>query len=150
MATWHQMQARKRPGFKLFDAVRWTALHDPPGNMASAMLFDTYSEATAYRERCSPEFRRHVLVLPPDRLTWLEVDEARYDEMLNILPPVIFGADGFLVGEAWDHDPIRGLPRFAAFVRADGKYWEATLPMSAADFRVLDLRTMERRPKDPR
>jgi hypothetical protein len=36
-------------------------------------------------------------------MPWKEVDEARYDEMLGVLPPALWLAKGFLVGEPYDH-----------------------------------------------
>lgn len=142
MATWHQEQARKRPGFKLYHETKWTVLHDPPNEMASAMLFETAGMARDYRYRLPPSRQAHTLILPPARLTWIEVDAARYDEMLNVLPPLLWQIHrGFLVGEPWDHDG-EGQSRFAAFVLLRGRYYEATLPMTAKDFLELDVNSI--------
>jgi hypothetical protein len=78
------------------------------------------------------------VILRPAKLTWVRIDEARYDEMLNILPPAVWLPYGFMVGEAWDHD-ADDRSRFAAFVRKGKHFYEATLPMTVADFRSLDL-----------
>jgi hypothetical protein len=144
MATWHQMQARKRPGFKLYHETMWSVLYDPPNEMASIMLFATYREAQAYRSRFSPDRSDHTMILRPAKLIWVEVDEARYDEMLNILPPAIWIEYGFMVGEPWDHGPD-GRPRFPTFVKLRGHYYEATLPMTVGEFKALDLSTVGRK-----
>lgn len=65
MATWHQMQARKRPGFRLYHDTKWTVLNDPPGEMSGAMLFETEAEAQAYLDRLPEKERRHSLILRP-------------------------------------------------------------------------------------
>lgn len=109
--------------------------------MASAMLFETYSKAQAYRDRLSPANQAYILILRPAKLTWVEVDEHRYDEMLNILPPVFWEINrGFLVGEAWDHD-AEDRPRYAAFARVRGRCYEATLPMTLQEFTAIDMNT---------
>jgi hypothetical protein len=142
MATWHQEQARKRPGFKLYHDTKWSVLSDPPGQMASSMLFATYTQAQAYLAKVPPEYRAHCVILRPAKLTWLEVDESRYDEMLNIMPPLLWQIHrGFLVSEAWDHD-FEGRSRYPAFVRLRGRYYEATLPMTVQEFTELDVNTI--------
>ena len=145
MATWHQMQARKRKGFRLYHDTKWSLLHDPLNEMASIMLFDTYRQAYAHLHRVvRPTTRKEYVILRPAKLSWVEVDEARYDEMLNILPPAIWDiSKGFLVGEAWDHD-ADDRPRYAAFVKLRGRYYEATLPMTLEEFKNLDLNTIGR------
>jgi hypothetical protein len=45
---------------------------------------------------------------------WNEVSEARYNEMLEALPPAVWAGLGFLVGEPFDHT-ADGYPRFTAF-----------------------------------
>jgi hypothetical protein len=70
-------------------------------------------------------------------MTWAEVTEERYNEMLEILWPAEWLPLGFLVGEPWDHDPATGRPRFTAFVQVDGKHYEALAPMSIPEFRNL-------------
>jgi hypothetical protein len=34
---------------------------------------------------------------------WKKVSEARYNEVLDALPPAVWAAVGFLVGEPFDH-----------------------------------------------
>ena len=40
-------------------------------------------------------------------MTWKRTTEAKYDEMLEILPPALWTGLGFLVGEPLDHDDNR-------------------------------------------
>lgn len=65
MATWHQMQARRRLGFRLFHETLWTVLYDPPGNMASSMRFTTEQAARAYYETLPDDLRRFSMILEP-------------------------------------------------------------------------------------
>jgi hypothetical protein len=69
MATWHQMRARKRPGFRLFHETKWTVLCDPPGSMASAMLFDTETQAQQWLAGLPADRQRHQLILRPAKET---------------------------------------------------------------------------------
>lgn len=68
-------------------------------------------------------------------ITWNETTEARYMEMLCVLPPEFTNADGFLVGEPSDHRGPGGAPRFAAFRHAGGGHYESAEPLTLADFR---------------
>ena len=69
-------------------------------------------------------------------MTWNEITEARYDEMLGMLPPAVHRAHGFLVGEPMDHDG-NGRPRFSAFLTSAGRYYEATEPMTVRAFLAI-------------
>ena len=73
--------------------------------------------------------------------------EARYWEMLEVLPPEIMTGYGFLVGEPMDHNS-QGQPRFSAFVewRAAGQmtprqtiYFESVAPMTVAEFKAVKV-----------
>lgn len=68
---------------------------------------------------------------------WSETTEADYYRMLECLPPAAMIGGGFLVGEAYDHCVLSGLPRFQAFKRRCGKCWKASRPMTLATFRHL-------------
>lgn len=70
-------------------------------------------------------------------ITWSEVTEDRYMEMLEVLPPAIMTRAGFLVGEPWDHHATTGQPRYAAFMAKMGKYYEASRPMTIKEFKSL-------------
>lgn len=76
---------------------------------------------------------------------WKEVPEARYDEMLGILPPAVTTYYGFLVGEPFDHRvcAVSGSvrPSYSAFVCLANKFYEGPT-MTAPEFRNLDLATV--------
>lgn len=71
---------------------------------------------------------------------WKRVSEARYWEMLEILPPAVMTGRGFLVGEPWRHDE-NDRPMFAAFLQLgygeSVTYYESNEPMTVAAFRAL-------------
>lgn len=73
-------------------------------------------------------------------MKWKKVTSARYDEMLGMLPPAVMTGEGFMVGECWTHArcSISGRiePMFQAFVEKGEAYYEATQPMSIAEFRA--------------
>lgn len=78
-------------------------------------------------------------------MTWREVTADRYDEMLGVVPPAVQTAAGFLVGEPWRHKRCEATgredqPAFAAFVDRNGRYFEASEPMTVAEFRAFNPR----------
>lgn len=70
---------------------------------------------------------------------WSETTAENYNDMLEVLPPALWERGGFLVGEPWDHHATNGQPRFAAFVQRGGKYYEASRPMTRAEFKATDF-----------
>ncbi len=73
-----------------------------------------------------------------DTNVWIEVSDERYVEMLCVLPPEAMLRGAFLVGEASDHCPLTGEPRFACFSReSDGKHYESRVPLTLSTFRSL-------------
>jgi hypothetical protein len=68
-------------------------------------------------------------------IRWTETTESRFDEMLGVVPPAIMWGNGFLVGEAFDHDRA-GRPRYAAFIQVRGTFYESAHPMTVADFKA--------------
>lgn len=65
---------------------------------------------------------------------WMTTTEARYFDMLNVLPPAAMTAGAFLVGEASDHHGAAGRPRFACY-RTNGTAFDTySRPMSHAEF----------------
>ncbi len=78
--------------------------------------------------------------------TFKEVGEARYDEMLAVLPPALWIDKGFLVGEPFGHRRCTATGRltasFAAFIRYRGKYYESEEAMTVAEFRAFDRSTL--------
>jgi len=75
-----------------------------------------------------------------------EVGEARYFEMLGVLPPALWIDKGFLVGEPFDHRQCKATGRFtasfAAFIRHRGTYYESEEAMTAAEFKAFDPSTL--------
>ena len=78
--------------------------------------------------------------------TFKEVDDARYDEMLGVLPPALCIDKGFLVGEPFDHRRCKATGRlaasFTAFICYRGKYYESGEAMTAAEFKAFDPSTL--------
>ncbi len=66
-----------------------------------------------------------------------EVTEARFDEMLGMLPPLAWDSKGFLVSEAWRHNDA-GQPMFAPFLSVNGKFYEGDEPITVPDWRKLN------------
>ena len=79
-------------------------------------------------------------------ITFKEVGEARYDEMLGVLPPALWIDKGFLVGEPYDHRRCKATGRFTAsftaFIRYRGKYYESEEAMTVAEFKAFDPGTL--------
>ena len=73
--------------------------------------------------------------------TWKEVTQSRYCAMLEMLPPAIQTANGFLVGEATQHRDCEVTRQFraayAAFVARDGRYFESETPLTVPEFQNL-------------
>jgi len=68
-------------------------------------------------------------------IEWSESSEDDYHDMMNVLPPALMVAGGFLVGEPWDHDALSGKPRYQAFRHRSGRYEVASRPMTRDEFR---------------
>lgn len=73
---------------------------------------------------------------------WTQVEEARYDEMLSLLPPALLTVNGFLVGEPHDYRKCNATGGFracyAAFVTRNGKFFEGP-NLTVSEFHKLDL-----------
>jgi hypothetical protein len=71
-----------------------------------------------------------------------ECSAERYDEMLGILPPALWLANRFLVGEPADHRRCKitkkVLPTYSAFFFAYGRYYESD-PMTVPEFRAFKV-----------
>lgn len=72
-------------------------------------------------------------------------DLKRYDEMLEVLPPLEWVRKGFLVGEPWSHRAcvITGkvLPTYQAMVcqsALNGRYFESTSGLTVPEWDALD------------
>lgn len=77
---------------------------------------------------------------------WKECTEGRYHDMLGVLPPALWIAKGFLVGEPADHRrcAVTGDFRatYAAFIQHDSKFYEGP-NMTGPEFRQFDVRTLQ-------
>lgn len=67
-------------------------------------------------------------------VTWAEVSEERYQEMMEVLPPLNFSSGGFQVSEPVDHHFVTGAARYGAFVARGRKFYAASRPMTAKEF----------------
>jgi hypothetical protein len=74
-----------------------------------------------------------------------ECSEARYDEMLGILPPALRLGKGFLVGEPHDHRRCKitnqVMPTYTAFFNAFGKFYEGD-PMTVKEFEAFKVENL--------
>lgn len=68
---------------------------------------------------------------------WIATTAERYDEMLNVLPPVEWSGHVFGVGEPIDHHAVTGQPRFDAYRRIGDDYFVSSRPMTAKEIRDL-------------
>ena len=65
---------------------------------------------------------------------WESITEERYYDLLECLPPAYYGAQGFLVGEPWDHHAMTGRPRYQACRCRQGVYEASNRPMTILEF----------------
>ncbi len=77
-------------------------------------------------------------------------DLKRYDELLEVLPPLAWVRKGFLVGEPWSHREctITGkyLPTYQAMVcqsALNGRYFESTSGITVPEWRALNPVTLK-------
>lgn len=70
-------------------------------------------------------------------LDWQEVSQERYDEMLNVLPPIRWQGSAFLVGEPVDHDPETGRATYDGFIKIDGHCFATKRAVTEARFRGM-------------
>ena len=112
---------------------------------ATAPIFENYGDACTWVRQTIPGETSTVtsgiaydLYFSQVRpAIWKRVTEERYDDMLNVLPPLAWVGHGFLVGEAWDQDS-NGTPRFTALLRRPDGFFESLYPLSVSDWRWLD------------
>jgi hypothetical protein len=71
-----------------------------------------------------------------------EIDEARYNEALEILPPALWLANRFFMGEAADYRRCevtgKTATTYSAFFAAFGRYCESD-PTTVAEFKSFDV-----------
>jgi len=66
-------------------------------------------------------------------VTWFEVSEKRFDDMLGALPPQVMRGGGFLLGEASDFNS-HGELTYLAFRQRGEIFEQATRPLTLAEF----------------
>ena len=74
-------------------------------------------------------------------ITWEPTTRERFDEMMNVLPPVAPWGDlskGFLVGEAYDHHATTGRARYQAFRKIGPDYFQSSRPLTVAEWREVN------------
>ena len=71
-----------------------------------------------------------------------EITAERYNEALEILPPALWLANRFLMGEPADHRRCKitnnVLPTYSAFFFAYGKFYESD-PMTVPEFKAFKV-----------
>lgn len=70
-------------------------------------------------------------------IRWVQTDERSYQYMLEVLPPIDWDGEYFLVGEPHDHEADTGRPRYAAFGRFGGRYVTASRPITRQELRAV-------------
>lgn len=71
-------------------------------------------------------------------ITWSDTTEAKYWEMLEVLPPAMMRAGYFLVGEPWDHHAITGEPRFSCYGEpVSGHFVVASRPITRRELKGM-------------
>ncbi len=73
-------------------------------------------------------------------MKWVEVDEKRYDEALGCLPPALWLANGFLIGEAYSHrlcsETRQVRPTYTPLIMHNGMFFEG-VPLTIPEFRAM-------------
>jgi hypothetical protein len=80
-------------------------------------------------------------------------DETRFNEMLEVLPPLAWCSKGFLVGEAWSHRDCTITGRYCATFMAmvdrsrvaapfEARFVESTVGLTVAEWRALNFITL--------
>jgi len=73
--------------------------------------------------------------------TWKPVTQDRYDEMLNVLPPLRWNSLGFLVGEAYSErtctETARPRQTFTALAKVGGQHFEALEALTVPEWLAM-------------
>jgi hypothetical protein len=73
--------------------------------------------------------------------------QRRFDEQLEVLPPIAWGSKGFLVGEPWMHREChvtgRYLPAYQAMVTVGERYLESCEGLTVPEWRALNPVTLQ-------
>jgi len=73
-----------------------------------------------------------------ENTVWKKTTEERYNAELDHMIPTAMTNCGFLVGEPDDHSAERQ-PRYAAFVKINGEFFESTAPITINEFDSLKI-----------
>jgi len=93
------------------------------------------------------EWRAEVGARQDAPITWSVCDEAKFMEMLEVLPPMDWDGYGFLVSEACDHSVTTGRPRYSAFRQIGTRYESSDRPITRAEFRACKAERLARVPR---
>lgn len=80
------------------------------------------------------EFCRSKAEAQDTPIIWEPTTEERYHEMLEVLPPAAWLANGFLVGEPADHHAMTSQPRYDAFRVVGTDYQVSSRPLTKKEF----------------
>jgi hypothetical protein len=69
-------------------------------------------------------------------ITWDPSDQERYDDMLNVLPPIEWRGGAFCVGEPYDHDLETGEERYQAYWHRGVEYVASSRPVTRRELRA--------------
>ena len=86
------------------------------------------------------EWRAGKIARQQTPITWTRVDDHRYRQMLEVLPPIDWTNGGFLVGEPADHCVSTGQPRYTAYRHNTGQAYESSRPITRREWREFQTR----------
>lgn len=66
---------------------------------------------------------------------WMRTTQHKYNEMLEVLPPIDWRSGAFLVGEPTDHDFGTGQPRYQAYRELGGFYYASSRPITRTELK---------------
>jgi hypothetical protein len=79
-----------------------------------------------------------------ENTVWKKTTEERYNAELGHMIPTGMTNCGFLVGEPDDHNAERQ-PRYGAFVKISGEFFESTVPITVNEFDSLEISDVKAR-----
>jgi hypothetical protein len=79
-----------------------------------------------------------------ENTVWKKTTEERYNAELDHMIPTGMTNCGFLVGEPVDHNAERQ-PRYGAFVKISGEFFESTVPITVNEFDSLKISDVKAR-----
>ena len=67
-------------------------------------------------------------------LEWEPITKERYNEAMEVLPPIGFSSTGFLVSEACDCSARTGAPRYQGYRKEGGSFLASSRPLTFAEW----------------